>query len=731
VIAGWQVYEGTTPNWFLEPLLRGVADGARALGCDVLLACGLGTPIGDPRGAHPAWPEPGDEGDFVPVGAWNTDGLVVISPLRTDARREHVRGLAAAGHPVVFVGGGDGQPAVRVDNALGIRLALAHLAGHGHRRVAFVAGDPRDAGDSRARLEAFLALRSELGLEPDDALVVEGLHSEAGGYDAMRALLERGHPFTAVLASNDVSAIGTMRALLESGLDVPEDVAVVGFDDHLRASAHVPPLATIRYPLYEAGRRAVELLIERMLGGEGLPAEVAIPPTFAGRRSCGCLPCDAAAQAPPVDLDVGPEALPQAIARDMAAAAARAGSSLKQSEAEAASRRLVGGLQWSLGEGTPAAFERGLTELLQRLEAAGDGAHPWQSALSRLRLAVPAVLGPVADDAVRAEAEGLLHVARLALGESVLRQGLRQRVVDSERADRVSALSVPLQAAHDETEVLRLLHEHAPGLGARPIALALYEGGEPDPVAWSRVRLLDGWTPVPGAEPLRVETRRVLPDLLPRGEAPRLLAVLPLVQQGATRGFVAFEAATLEPCAAIARPLAVALEAVRLQAAVRALTVTDELTGLHNRRFFESELRRESERARRFGRRLALVLVDVDHFKRYNDSFGHRAGDAALREVAGCLLAAARRVDAVTRYGGEEFAVLLAETDTEGARHVGERIRDALAASRGLRGPLTISAGVASLEGEAVEGEELVRRADEALYAAKREGRDRVCLAAD
>jgi diguanylate cyclase (GGDEF)-like protein len=178
------------------------------------------------------------------------------------------------------------------------------------------------------------------------------------------------------------------------------------------------------------------------------------------------------------------------------------------------------------------------------------------------------------------------------------------------------------------------------------------------------------------------------------------------------------------------RPLAVALETVRLQGAVHALTLTDELTGLYNRRFFEQELRREAERSRRFGRSLALVMIDVDHFKSYNDRFGHRAGDDALRGVAACLVGAAiRRVDAVTRYGGEEFAVLLAETEAEGARLVAERIREVVAESQEFLCPLTISAGVAALHGDSAEAEALVLRADQALYRAKREGRDRVCVA--
>jgi diguanylate cyclase (GGDEF)-like protein len=171
---------------------------------------------------------------------------------------------------------------------------------------------------------------------------------------------------------------------------------------------------------------------------------------------------------------------------------------------------------------------------------------------------------------------------------------------------------------------------------------------------------------------------------------------------------------------------------VRLQAAVRALTLTDELTGLHNRRFFDQVLVREAERARRFGRDLALVLLDVDHFKAYNDTFGHPAGDEALQRVARHLAAAApRRLDALARYGGEEFAVLLAETDLEGARLVAERIREHVRASADFLRPLTISAGVAVAAAGAADPTALVRRADEALYAAKRDGRDCVRLAVD
>ena len=726
MLAGWQFYERTTPNWFLEPLFLGISDAARTLGCDVLLACGVGSPVDDPAAVRPAWPVVSEDADFVPVGPWNTDGLLFISPLRVEQRRAYARQLQADGFPVVFVGSGDGTPAVAADSEMGFRHALAHLSAHGHRSVAYIAGDPLDPGDSLARLNSFRRLREGLGLDPDEALVEPGRHSERGGYEAMQRILARGRPFTALLASNDSSALGALRALDEAGLRIPEDVAVIGFDDTPEAASHVPPLATVRYPLFETGQKALERLVDVILGTPGLPDTIAIPTLFVGRRSCGCLPRAAA----PLPCVVSPaEDRVHATARAMAGEAAQAGSRLAAEVAFGQCRRVVQGLVASLRDGLADHFEQSLIELLQKLEAAGDRAHDWQEALSRLRSELPGLLQEAGLPRSAPEAEDLLHLARLALSESAEREGGRQRLLDARQADRVSALTVPLQSAQDEAETLALLAEHAPGLGLQPVCVALYEVERGNPVARSRVRLMARDSRL-WSEPEQVETRRVLDTHLPQVESSRTLAVLPLVRHGRPLGFLAFEASTLSPCATVARQLAVALESVRLQAAVHSLTVTDELTGLHNRRFFEDELRREVDRSRRSERDVSLVIIDVDHFKDYNDSFGHRAGDDALRRVATLLVGAThRRLDTVSRYGGEEFAVLLAETDLEGARCVAERMRDAVAGSRGFQRTLTISAGVATLGSCGIDPEQLVLRADQALYQAKGEGRNRVCVA--
>ncbi|HWR02911.1 MAG TPA: diguanylate cyclase [Humidesulfovibrio sp.] len=150
----------------------------------------------------------------------------------------------------------------------------------------------------------------------------------------------------------------------------------------------------------------------------------------------------------------------------------------------------------------------------------------------------------------------------------------------------------------------------------------------------------------------------------------------------------------------------------------------DELTGLYNRRYFNDAIGREVERFKRFGQRFSLVMLDVDHFKRFNDTYGHTAGDDALRTVSSVLQNTARSFDHVVRYGGEEFALILPHTDADQAVAAAERMRCAIAANPVKVGnqdvPITVSLGAATFPEDAINARDLVCRADEALYEAKR-----------
>lgn len=162
-------------------------------------------------------------------------------------------------------------------------------------------------------------------------------------------------------------------------------------------------------------------------------------------------------------------------------------------------------------------------------------------------------------------------------------------------------------------------------------------------------------------------------------------------------------------------------------------SITDGLTGLFNRRHFDAALKVEFSRARRYHNWLALIMLDIDHFKDFNDHYGHLAGDDCLRMVSNALRATIRRApDILARYGGEEFVVILPDTDIDGAMILAERLRKAVEAidftqlAPGLQTRVTVSAGVAAVQAdEAGSPQGVIERADKALYAAKRSGRNR------
>jgi diguanylate cyclase (GGDEF)-like protein len=161
------------------------------------------------------------------------------------------------------------------------------------------------------------------------------------------------------------------------------------------------------------------------------------------------------------------------------------------------------------------------------------------------------------------------------------------------------------------------------------------------------------------------------------------------------------------------------------QAELQRQALHDVLTGLHNRRAGDERLALELARHRRHGHGLSLVMADIDHFKAVNDTHGHAAGDAVLREVAQVLLQHARQTDLVVRHGGEEFLVLMPETDAAGARVAAEKLRAAVQAHAGAV-PVTLSLGVASDVQAYADADAALAAADRALYRAKQAGRNRV-----
>ncbi len=218
---------------------------------------------------------------------------------------------------------------------------------------------------------------------------------------------------------------------------------------------------------------------------------------------------------------------------------------------------------------------------------------------------------------------------------------------------------------------------------------------------------------------------------------------IPILAQGEALGILHFQVTDQAPSMSdselsfkttFASQVGLSVANVRLREALRTQSIRDPLTGLYNRRYLEEMMQRETRRAVRSECALGVMMLDLDHFKSFNDTYGHDAGDAVLRETASFLAKSVRAEDIVCRFGGEEFVVILPMADLKASQARAERIRSKLRELTIIHqgqslGMITVSVGVAELPQHGTSPRELLEAADAALYRAKREGRDRVVVA--
>ena len=736
IVPGWSALAGKIPDRYLASVLRGIQSAARTRECHLLLAWGLGR-VNDPSGLFTAWPVTSLDSDFVPVGPWNTDGLIVFAPLRHATRSLYLQELYDQGYPVLFIATGEREPMVSADNEAGIRQAVTHLVNHGHRDIAFIAGDPDDKGDSESRLRAYHSAVVDYELNTDPCLVTPGWHTFSGGYDAGRRIIESGVKFTALVASDDNSAIGAMHAIREAGLQIPGDIAVIGFDDQPDALAQVPPLTSVHVPLTEIGQQALVLMLDYLTGQHKLES-ILIPTRLVPRQSCGCMPSivssaaegesrskalsPSGAEAPISDIHT----VKQQIIDEMFAQLPSSSRFPGEERMHRLCTNLVEAFYTSLTEDTSAHFQTMIMEFLHDLELTDDNTDPWQEIISTLRREMIWLPVSWGDVQTRRLAEDLLHQARAAISESAQRQDHRHQYKREIADQSLSEFTARLSAILDERQAVEVLDAHLADVGIRHARVALFEADKEDPVAWSV--MLNSNLELTSQ---RFASREFPPTTLYPPDELLNLALVPLVFQDEPLGYVAFDADNLGPCTIIARQLAATFKASRLHAQVFELSLIDALTGVYNRRYFDIFLSNEVDRSRRFGRDLAVIMLDIDYFKNYNDTFGHPAGDKALQFVVQCLQKGRRNADVVARIGGEEFALILPETEAIGALEVAEKIRAATTGSSELRHPLTLSIGISILHGTDIAADILVQQADLALYEAKRAGRNRICVFKD
>jgi diguanylate cyclase (GGDEF)-like protein len=727
MLPGWPVYGNVFLDRFLQYVIGGVRVSALDHGCNLIVACGVSRTPGM-RSLHTAWPVLAPDCDYVPLGDWNTDGLIVAAPLRSEERSQYLRKVIDKSFPVVFIGSGEGAPAIVMDNEDGIHQAVEHLIRHGHRRIAFIAGDPLDHGDSTFRLQAYRNAIEEFEAVSDPRLVAYGYHYREGGRKAMEQILTTGIAFTAVVASNDVSAFGAVEMLKSAGRRIPMDVAVIGFDDQPTAAGQIPPLTSVHYPLFDAGAKAVDTLLDLIAHPDSAATkEVRIPPWLAIRESCGCSPSYQVDRQEIRDRESNTNPEIDLIAKSVQKTLQPSLIGSIQQDLAGRSREFVSSFLRGVETREPNPFYRVLEEILTIADPSEDHSDLWQAAISILRLRTAAMI-PAGQSTY---AEDILHQARLTITDYAERLSLRTRLSASEINHQIGWMTTRMFSAGTEMEILKIFAEHLAEIGIRFAQVALFESRQQNPLGGITF-YCNLWPPAEGMP--KDELRELCidikdfptPDILPL-ERPYAVALLPIVFQDEPMGFAVFDAGTLEPLATITRQLAAALKTQELYSQADELSLMDPSTGVQNRWFFELLLQRELKRSRRYQRGLALMMVNLDGWKKYANEHGAIKSRGALRSLAERITVCFRRgSDVVCRYTGETFAILLPETSREGALSIAESIRRNIEGLEGFNGLFDIGIGIAIAETECPceDAEILLAGANRALYQAKSSGRN-------
>jgi DNA-binding LacI/PurR family transcriptional regulator len=215
------------------------------------------------------------------------DGLIIMA---RSIDEDTLWSLERQGVPFVLLGHSNGQlqcSTIAVDNEAGAYKAAAHLLGHGHQRIAIITG-PEDSPDNRGRLQGYKKALLDAGISIQQSMVVPGNFEYEGGQIAIHQLLESNQRPSAVLAANDEMAIGAIDAARQRSLRLPEDLAVIGFDDIQMSALTHPSLTTVRQPMQRLGETAVTLLFDRLQNSSGQPRHDVLETRLVLRQSCGC-----------------------------------------------------------------------------------------------------------------------------------------------------------------------------------------------------------------------------------------------------------------------------------------------------------------------------------------------------------------------------------------------------------------------------------------------------------
>ncbi len=478
------------------------------------------------------------------------DGLIIAGSLMAFDREQNYFSRFRAIPKVVMGEELDKIPCVIVDNESGFRKLLIHLIdGHGYTRLAYIGG-PESNKDSEQRYRIYREVLAERSIPFDPSLVASGqFHQVDSGSKAIRVFLdERNVKFDAVIAANDVMALGAFQELRSRGVRVPDDIAITGFDDQEWAKYGNCPLTTVRQSGFDLGESSAELILS-ILRGETIPNKILIPTELVVRYSCGCFSKSVAqSEIKPLKLPMGNIASPDQ-KTDFKAARTRWSERIIP-EMHRALNENTKGLKpdWAINlvddflkdiqSESREIFLRTLAFFMHQSITANKDVTVWQNVITIIQMYDLSVLG--AKDII-IKAENLLHQARVLIGEVANQVECYQGYLISEKLDKVRLIIQAIESNFDLSGLIDTLYEHLPGLGIRNCYLSLYEGLE-IPAAWSRLILAfnnEGRISI-DPEGVRFPTCQIIPNsLFPKQRFS--LGISPLFSGSEQLGFIVYD----------------------------------------------------------------------------------------------------------------------------------------------------------------------------------------------
>ena len=558
-ISTWPIYQGTTIDRYAHSLIQGISAAATANGCNLLLGCGFSATGNTPQNKR-FWPVPGSNVDFVPVGPWNTDGLIVVPDELTMGQFHYAHDLLHSGFPVIFTTPEGPGPVVAVDNTLGIKQAVEHLIQHGHKKIAFIAGNLGRGGDSEERLQAFHLALKEVGLFDDPRLIAFGEHRKDGGAAAMRKILETGADFTALIASNDLSCLGAIECLQASGRLIPDDVAVIGFDDILDARSLSPSLTTIRHPTFSLGYQSVTTLLDHIHGNANRAERVIVPPRLIIRQSCGCQIAGSSGSFQTSNSLEGTLQLDDLACAMAEASLIEARNSLFE-DLHGQCTSLLSALLISLKAQDDKAIMRKVKQVLAWTDGRDEDPHIWQAGLAVIYQKANVLL-QLAQQAEPSFITNLINKIHLEISNQIQRRTTRSMLEHMDMMSQLGTVTAEMLTATSVPEISSILSHHLPQVGIENILVAIYDQDSEDNTSKAEVLLTAGLSGA--ANGYKFETRKFPASKIYPNDKPIQLTILPLDVDTNTSGFVALSAPNPELCAAIVHNLGAALRTSQL-----------------------------------------------------------------------------------------------------------------------------------------------------------------------